>query len=219
MSHGKKKIAIIEDHPMVREHLAEMVNKDNKLEVCYEAEDVETAIRLIQKNPPDLAIVDITLKDSSGLVLIKKVKALLIKTKILVISMHEESSYARRTLSAGANGYITKNKSSDEIVSAIHKVLSGEVYLSEAMTSDVLKNLISGNAKKIAASPVEKLSDRELSVLEMIGRGLNNRAIAESLGVGLATVDTYRARIKEKMNLQNAFELQNLAIRWVNERV
>jgi DNA-binding NarL/FixJ family response regulator len=219
MSHEKKKIAIVEDHPMVRERLAELVNKDDKLEVCYEAEDVETAIRLIQKNPPDLAIVDITLKDSSGLVLIKKVKALMIKTKILVISMHEESSYARRTLSAGANGYITKNKSSDEIVAAIHKVLAGEVYLSAAMISDVLKNLVSGNAKNLTVSPVEKLSDRELSVLEMIGRGLNNRAMAESLGVGLATVDTYRARIKEKMNLQNAFELQNLAVRWVNERV
>lgn len=219
MSQERKKIAIIEDHPMVRERLAELVNKDKKLEVCYEAEDVETAIGLIQKNPPDLAIIDITLKDSSGLLLIKKVKALPIKTKILVISMHEEASYARRTLSAGANGYITKNKSSDEIVAAIHKVLSGEVYLSEAMTSDVLRNLISGNAKKNTVSLVEKLSDRELSVLEMIGRGLNNRAIAESLGVGLPTVDTYRARIKDKMNLQNVFELQNLAIRWVNERV
>ena len=203
---------------MVRERLAELVGRERDLEVSGEADNAGTALELIQQQIPDLAIVDITLKGSSGLVLIKKMCSLSIPTKVLVLSMHDESIYAQRSLRSGASGYITKNRSSDEVLAAIRTVLAGEIYLSETMKTRVLRGLVPGNPLTAGARPVERLSDRELVVLEMIGRGSNARAIAESLGVGVPTVETYRARIKEKMNLQNAFELQNFAIRWLRER-
>lgn len=214
----KQRVVIVEDHPMVRERLADLVNNEGDLEVCGEADETERGLELIQKQSPDLVIIDITLKDSSGLMLIRKIRELGMKMKILVISMHDESSYAQRSLRTGANGYITKNCTSEEIVNAIRKVLAGEVYLSQQMTSNVLRGLLPGAPEKSGPRPVERLSDRELVVLEMIGQGSNSRIIAEKLGVGIPTIETYRARIKEKMNLQNAFELQNFAIRWLQEK-
>jgi DNA-binding NarL/FixJ family response regulator len=136
---------------------------------------------------------------------------------VLVLSMHEESLYAERALRAGAKGYITKHRASHELLSAIHRVLAGEIYVSEKMISTVMRKFTSGGNKTI--SPIDRLTDRELSVLELIGQGSATRAIAQSMGLGLATVDTYRARIKEKLNLRNTFELQDYAIRWVRERL
>jgi len=187
------------------------------MEVCGEADNAQEGIRLIRDTSPNLAIVDITLKGSSGLELVKSIKALSIIVPVLVLSMHDESLYAERALHAGASGYITKHQATEEVLSAIRRVLAGEIYLSEKMTTFFLKSLSAVGAKSFAR-PLDRLTDRELQVLEFIGRGFTTRAIAEALKLGVATVDTYRARIKEKMDFRNAVELQHFAIRWVRER-
>lgn len=221
MSENKRKqrIVIVEDHPMVREHLAQIINKESDLEVCGEADNIQQALRIIRSTSPDLAIVDITLNGDSGLELIKGLKALSIPTPVLVLSMHDEALYAERSLRAGAKGYITKHRASNEVLAAIRRVLSGEIYLSDRMVSSVLHKFAPSGSKAVKPRSVDRLTDRELSVLEMIGNGHTSRAIAESLGLRIPTVDTYRARIKEKLNLQNAFELQHFAIEWLRERV
>jgi len=214
----KKRVVIVEDHPMVSEHLAQIINKEDDLEVSGEADNIQQAMRIIRDLRPDLAIVDITLNGASGLELIKGLKMLSINTPVLVLSMHDESLYAERALRAGAKGYITKHRSSQEVLAAVRRVLSGEIYLSEKMVSNVLHKFAPSGMKSIKPRSVDRLSDRELVVLEMIGHGQTSRAIAESLELSIATVDTYRARIKEKLNIQNAFELQHFAIQWLRER-
>jgi len=202
---------------MVREHLVLLINKEPDLEVSGEADNVQQGKELIRSTVPQLAIVDLTLKDGSGLDLIKGLKSLSIPTPVLVFSMHDESLYAERALRAGAKGYITKDQGSREVLAAIRRVLGGDVYVSEKMVSNVLKKLTSSGNEGLRPRPVDCLSDRELTVLELIGRGLASRAIAETLNIGVATVDTYRARIKEKLNIETAFELHDFAIRWFRE--
>jgi DNA-binding NarL/FixJ family response regulator len=217
MTEQQKRVVIVDDHPLFRDRLSQLINHELDMEVCGESETAEQAIQLIRRVTPDLAIVDITLKGSSGLELIKGIRALSIGIPILVLSMHEESLYAERALRAGATGYITKNQGAEEVLAAIRRVLTGEIYLSNKMTSAVLRNLtIPGS--KVMPRPVDRLADRELEVLELIGRGNTTRQIADKLQLGAATVDTYRARIKEKMNFRNAAELQHFAIRWVREQ-
>jgi DNA-binding NarL/FixJ family response regulator len=217
MNSKKERVVIVDDHPMFRERLSELINHELDMEVCGEADDAQQAIRLIRDTSPNLAIVDITLKGSSGLELIKSIKALSIVVPVLVLSMHDESLYAERALRAGATGYITKNQATEEVLSAIRRVLAGEIYLSEKMTTVFLKSLSTVGTKSVARS-LDRLTDRELQVLEFVGRGYTTRAIADALKLGVATVDTYRARIKEKMNFRNAVELQHFAIRWVRDR-
>jgi len=213
----KQRVVIVDDHPMFRERLSQLINLELDMEVCGEADNAQEGIRLIRDTSPNLAIVDITLKGSSGLELVKSIKALSIIVPVLVLSMHDESLYAERALHAGASGYITKHQATEEVLSAIRRVLAGEIYLSEKMTTFFLKSLSAVGAKSFAR-PLDRLTDRELQVLEFIGRGFTTRAIAEALKLGVATVDTYRARIKEKMDFRNAVELQHFAIRWVRER-
>ena len=217
MNDNRKKVVIVDDHPLFRERLAQLINHELDMEVTGEAESAKDAIQLIRNTSPDLAIVDITLKGSSGLELIKSIKILSIGVLVLVLSMHEESLYAERALRAGATGYITKHQAADEVVLAMRRVLAGEVYLSEKMTSFFLKSLTATGVKSIPR-PVDRLTDREIEVLELIGHGHKTRQIADTLQLGIATVDTYRARIKEKMNFRSATELQHFAIRWVRER-
>jgi DNA-binding NarL/FixJ family response regulator len=217
MAKSKKKVVIVDDHPLFRERLAQLINHELDMEVIGEAESAKEAIHLIRDRSPDLAIIDITLKGSSGLELIKNIKTLSIGVPILVLSMHDESLYAERALRAGATGYITKHQAADEVLLAIRRVLAEEVYISEKMTSVFLKSLTATGVKRIPR-PVDRLTDRELEVLDMIGRGRTTRQISDTLQLGVATVDTYRARIKEKMNFRNAAELQHFAIRWVRER-
>ena len=217
MSETKKRVVIVDDHPLLRERLAQLINHELDLEVCGEAGNAQDGIQLIRNTGADLAIIDITLKGSSGLELIKSVKALSIGIPVLVLSMHEEALYAERALRAGATGYITKHQAADQIIQAVRRVLTGEVYLSERMTTSFLKSLTSAGVKSLSR-PVDRLTDRELEVLELIGSGHTTREIAETLKVGVATVDTYRARIKEKMNFQKGTELQHYAIRWIRER-
>jgi DNA-binding NarL/FixJ family response regulator len=217
MTEQKKRVLIVDDHPLFRDRLCQLINHELDMEVCGESETAEQAIQMIRRVTPDLAIVDITLKGSSGLELIKGIRALSIGIPVLVLSMHEESLYAERALRAGATGYITKNQAADEVLAAIRRVLTGEIYLSGKMTSTFLRSLTTAGAKSLPR-PVDRLADRELEVLELIGRGNTTRQIAEKLQLGAATVDTYRARIKEKMNFRNTTELQHFAIRWVREQ-
>src|SRR6516162_2381802 len=216
MSGKKERIIIVDDHPLFRERLSELINHELDMEVCGEAEDARQAIEIIRNTSPDLAIVDITLKGSGGLELIKSIRELPTAVPVLVLSMHEESLYAERALRAGAAGYITKHESAENVLLAVRRVLAGEVYLSGTLTSAFLKSLAAG--LKGTFQPLDRLTDRELEILELIGRGRATRQIAETLGLGMATIDTYRARIKEKMNFRSGTELQHFAIRWVRDR-
>ena len=217
MSDNRKRVVIVDDHPLFRERLAQLINHEPDMEVTGDADTAKDAIQLIRNTSPDLAIIDITLKESSGLELVKSIKALSIGVPVLVLSMHEESLYAERALRAGATGYITKHQAADEVLAAIRRVLAGEVYLSEKMTSGFLKSLTSAGVRSVSRA-VDRLTDRELEVLDLIGRGQTSRQVADKLQLGVATVDTYRARIKEKMSFRNAAELLHFAIRWVRER-
>src|SRR5580693_9354014 len=203
MSEKKERVFIVDDHPLFRERLAELINQELDMEICGEAEDTQQAIELIRNTSPDLVIVG-----SSGLELIKSIKTLPIGVPVLVLSMHDESLYAERALHAGATGYITKRESADNVLLAIRRVLAGEVYLSVSLT-------VRG---KGMPRPLDRLTDRELEVLELIGHGHTTRQIAATLKLGVSTVDTHRERIKEKMNFRTATELQHFAIRWVLER-
>jgi len=211
----KTQVVIVEDHPLFRERLALLINKELDMQVCGETDNIRQAMELIQSRRPNAAVVDISLKGSSGLELIKDIKAQSIDLPVLVLSMHDESLYAERVIRAGAKGYITKDEASEKVMTAIRKVVAGEIYLSEQMTARVLENLSGKNA---GGSPLERLTDRELEVFQLIGNGKTAKQIAESLNLGLTTIDTYRARIKEKLNLKNANELIHEAAEWVRSQ-
>lgn len=217
MSDKKESVVIIDDHPLFRERLSQLINTEPDMEVCGEVENVEQAIPLIRNTSPDLAIANITLKGLSGLELIASIKALSISVPVLVLSTHEDSLYADRALRAGASGYITKNQQSYEFLSAVRRVLAGEVYLSENLRGVFLKRIVTTGVKSVGRE-VDRLADRELEVLALSGRGRTTREIAKALQLSMATVGTYRARIKEKMRFRNATEFQHFAIRWVLER-
>jgi DNA-binding NarL/FixJ family response regulator len=172
---------------------------------------------MILQMQPQLAIVDLTLKGASGLELLKDLRAQGLAVPTLVLSMHDESLYAERALRAGARGYITKHEASAKVMIAIRQVLAGEIYLEPRFMSQIVNKMVTANANA-AVQPIDRLTDRELEVFELIGRGQTTRQIGTRLGVGLTTVDTYRARIKEKLRLENAARLQTEAARWVQER-
>lgn len=210
----KARVFLVDDHPLVREHLTALIQREADLEVCGEAADAPTALELISRQSPDLVILDISLKQSNGLELIKDLKQRWPKLPVLVLSMHDEMLYAERSLRAGALGYITKEEATVNVLSAVRKVLGGEVYLSERMAGRVMKRMVSG-AKDELGSPLEVLTDRELEVFQMLGRGMGTRQIAEELRLGIKTVESYRARIKEKLQLQDGNQLLQHAIQWV----
>lgn len=201
---------------MFREHLSQLIRRELGMAVCGEADNIRDAMRLIQETKPDIAIVDITLRGSSGLELLKDIKALGLEVAVLVLSMHDESLYAERALRAGAKGYISKNEASTEVVRAIRRVLDGEVYASRQMTSRLLSRL-SHNRRALELTGMETLADRELEVFQLLGRGKGTREIAEELRLGESTVETYRARIKDKLHLKSAAELYLRAGQWVRE--
>jgi DNA-binding NarL/FixJ family response regulator len=210
----KARVFLVDDHPLVREHLTALIQREADLEVCGEAADAPTALELISRQSPDLVILDISLKQSNGLELIKDLKQRWPKLPVLVLSMHDEMLYAERSLRAGALGYITKEEATVNVLSAVRKVLGGEVYLSERMAGRVMKRMVSG-AKDELGSPLEVLTDRELEVFQMLGRGMGTRQIAEELRLGIKTVESYRVRIKEKLQLQDGNQLLQHAIQWV----
>jgi DNA-binding NarL/FixJ family response regulator len=211
----KIRIVIVEDHRMFREQLAHLINNAPDLEVIGEADNIRDGFALIQEMQPNIAIVDITLKGSSGIELLKDLRAHAIEVPVLILSMHDESLYAERALRAGARGYVTKHEASENVMIAIREVLNGEVYLNPRFMSKMMSKIISGGS---SGHPVDRLADRELEVFELIGRGLTTREIGAKLGLGVTTVDTYRTRIKEKLNLENAARLRAEASRWVQQQ-
>jgi DNA-binding NarL/FixJ family response regulator len=193
-----------------------MLSREPGFVVCGEADNIQQGLRIIQQNEPDIAIVDITLRGSSGLELIKDLKAHGLQVPVLVLSMHDEALYAERVLRAGAKGYISKNEATSTLTDAIRQVLAGKIYLGETMTTLMLEKIT--NPKAIGTtSRMSLLADRELEVFQLIGKGYNGREIAEQLHLGETTIDTYRARIKEKLQLRNAAELYSRAAQWVQE--
>lgn len=212
----RTRLLLVDDHPMVRERLAELINREPDLSVCAEAEDRHQAIEMIKARHPDLVIVDITLKNSDGVELIKDVHSRWPGLLVLVLSMHDESLYAERVLRAGARGYITKQEATRNILQAIRRVLEGQIFLNQNIASQILGRLVAPNATN-ASSPVEALADREMQVFELTGRGLNTRQIAEQLHIGVKTVETYRHRIREKLQLVRATDLLRAAIAWAHQ--
>ncbi len=211
------RILIVDDHPAVREALAARISRQPDLEVCGEAADVTEALRLIADTQPDLAVVDISLKASNGLDLIKRIKDHNHSVRTLVWSMHNESLYAERALRAGALGYVNKDQATNTIIDAIRRVLQGKVYLSDAMAEKLLHRSVGEGRKEIARLPIETLADRELEVFLLIGNGLKTAEIAEQLHLSVKTVETYRDRIRQKLDLSDGTELAHCATQHVVE--
>ena len=210
----RKKIFIVDDHPVFRKGLAQLINEEDDLEVTGEAESVAGAMDMIVKARPDLAIVDITLKDRSGMDLIEYLREYLPALPILVISMHDESLYAERVLRAGALGYITKQEMTSDVVSAVRQVLWGKRYLSARMVDALLGKMMAGQAGK-GDNPVDVLSKRELEVFRLIGQGFKRGEIANMLSLSVKTIGSYHESIKKKMHLKSATELMKHAVTWV----
>lgn len=210
----KKQIVIVDDHPVVRQGLSQLIDQEADMFVCGTAEDIPDALKVIAATKPDVVIVDLSLKDASGLELIKDIKTRHAKTLILVLSMLDESFYAERVLRAGAQGYLMKEAATETVIVALRRILGGQVYLSDAMSSRILMGFVGG--KQVADGlPVKQLSDRELEVFEMIGQGVGTRQIAEKLHLSVKTIESHRANIKTKLKLTNAAELLQQAIMWV----
>ena len=213
------KIIIVDDHPIMRKGLALTLEGETGLQVVAQVEDAEAALEMVEAHKPDLVIVDISLPGMSGLELIKHLSAVNPEIKTLVVSRHDEILYAERAIRAGAKGYVMKLVAGDVIVKAVRRILNGGIYVSEDINERLLMGMASGRST-LSQSPLDVLSDRELEVFESIGRGLATREIAERLHLSVKTVESYRARIKTKLNLQTAAEVMQHAVQWVeNERV
>ncbi len=214
---AKKRVVIVDDHPPMRKGLAQLINQELDLEACGEAGNIPEALQVVENLKPDIVIVDMVLKDDSGLELLKDLKNRFPDLPALVLSMQNESIYAERALRAGARGYIMKEETTENVVKALRQVLSGEVYLSEKMSKKILNQIAGGNAGKGGLS-VESLSDRELEVFQLIGRGIQSREIAKKLHLSVKTIESYREHIKVKLNLENAAQLTQTAIQWMQSQ-
>jgi len=217
IKHHKRaaKVLIVDDHPAVREALAIRISKLPDLKVCGEAASLAQALRLIAEKRPDIAVIDISLKSGDGLDLIKRIKARGENVRMLVWSMFGESFYAERALRAGALGYITKEQATNRIVEAIRQVLKGKVYVSPAMTEKLLHRVVGEGPGSLTTSPVHTLSDRELEVFRLIGQGVKTADIANQMHLSIKTVETYRDRIREKLDLSDGTELVRYAAQLV----
>jgi DNA-binding NarL/FixJ family response regulator len=215
--HGqeKAKVFLVDDHPLVREWLSQLIQREDDLAVCGEAEDTQEAIEKIEQTKPDIVVADISLKNTHGLELVKDLQVRHPALPVLVLSMHDESLYAERVLRAGAKGYITKQEATKKILQAVRQVLSGQIYISEKMASRMVHKMVLGRTDN-QKSAIERLTDRELEVFQLIGRGQGTRRIATDLHLGVKTVESYRARIKEKLKLEDGTQLLQHAIQWVH---
>jgi DNA-binding NarL/FixJ family response regulator len=212
-----RKVFLVDDHPMVRQGLAQLIGSTPDLSVCGEAPDAAQALDGIQAKSPDLAIVDISLPGRSGLELIKDLRSLLPGLPILVISMHDESLYVERVLRAGGRGYIMKQEGGEKILKAMRQVLGGQIYVSEKMSTKLLE-IFSGRRVEASSSPVEFLTDREFEVFQLIGQGRSTREIAGHLHLSVKTVEVHRLNIKQKLQVSTANELIRYAVRWIESR-
>jgi DNA-binding NarL/FixJ family response regulator len=216
MANKAARILIVDDHPIIREGLAAMIARRPDLEVCGEADGIPSALALVESTRPDLAIIDMSLQDGNGLDLIKRIKARGVSTRMLVLSMHDDALYAERALRAGAMGYLNKHEARDSLIEAIRLVLQDKVYLSPAMHEQLLSHLVIDQADPLR-DPVESLSNRELEVFDLIGRGLTIGDIAARLHLGVKTVETHRQRIKTKLRLRTSADVLRRATQWVME--
>jgi len=208
-----KRIVIVDDHPLFRKGLEQLINSsDDALNICGEAGDAAEGMSVIRRLKPDLAIVDLSLPGANGIELIKNIRAEFQKLPVLILSMHDESLYALRALRAGAQGYVMKQEALENVVNAIREVLAGRPYLSHEMSAKLITNFASGSDQ---GNPIDKLSDRELEILELIGKGRDVREIAQALHISAKTVETHRAHIKEKLNLKNARQVARFAVQWL----
>jgi len=214
---AKSRIFLVDDHAMFREGLRQLIERESDMTVCGDAADAAAALTGIAAAAPNLVIVDISLGGTSGIELIKTVKSQYEDLPVLVVSMHEESLYAERALRAGAMGYVMKHEPSKTVKSAIRKVLDGDLFLSPKMSSSMVAKLIHGTSEQFS-SPLETLSDRELEVFRMLGHGKSVRLIAEEMSVTIPTVNSFRNRIKEKLNLKSSTEVMLQAIQWVQDQ-
>ena len=212
-SANQKQILIVDDHPMMRKGLAQLINHEPDLTVCLEADTAAQALALVAGTKPDLVLVDISLPDRNGLELIKDLQVYHPGLPVLVVSMHDESLYAERVLRAGGRGYIMKQEGGKLLMRAIRQVLEGRIYVSDKMASKILE-IFSGHRAEAADSPTEMLSDREFEVFQLVGQGKGTRQIAELLRLSIKTVEVHRANIKRKLKLQTGADLIRYAIRW-----
>ena len=208
----KNKILLVDDHPLVREWLANLINEEADLEVCGQAANAREALDLIGNVSPRIVVVDLSLDGSSGLELIKDIKAQHPKVNTIVLSMHDETLYAERAMRAGASGYVMKREATGKVLDALRAVLAGGLFFSNAVNAQLAQKLVQGSSDN--STVVGSLSDRELEVFQLLGRGFNTRQISEQMNVSFKTVQAYCARIKEKLNLANINELIFHAVRW-----
>jgi len=209
----KNRVLVVDDHPVVRQGLALLINREPDLVVCGEAENASTAMQLVTSTNPDILVVDISLDGPDGLDLLKSIRILYPQLPVLILSMHDESIYAERALRAGAQGYIMKQEATEKVLVALRRILSHEIYVSDRISNRMLQRYI-GNPGSDRPSSVADLTDRELEVFRLIGDGHSTRQIAESLGISVKTVESYQAHIKDKLSLRTGRELVQHAIQW-----
>jgi DNA-binding NarL/FixJ family response regulator len=214
---SRRRVLIVDDHPIVRQGLRRLIDQEDDLTVCGEAEGTREAKAAIRELKPDVVIVDISLKHGDGIELVKDARAHYASLPMLVLSMHDETIYAERMLSAGANGYIMKQAASDQFLVALRRVLDGGIYVSEAVGNSMIQKFASGGSY-ISANPIDRLSNRELQILHMVGRGLTTRQAAEALNLSVKTVESHRQRIKRKLNLVTGSQLVQYAVNWFSGR-
>jgi DNA-binding NarL/FixJ family response regulator len=212
-----KRIVIVDDHPLFRKGLEELIQSDDSFAVCGQAGNAAEAMDVIRKLNPELAIVDLSLPAANGIELIKNIRAEFPRLPILVLSMHDESLYAVRALRAGADGYVMKHEAMANVIQAIHEIFNGHPYLSPAMAAQVIAKFAHRQAEG-ETDAVERLSDRELEILELIGKGKEVREIAKLLHLSPKTVETHRAHIKDKLDLKNSREVARFALQWLSAR-
>lgn len=214
---AKSRILILDDHPIMRQGLAQLLGQEPDLQVCAEANEAKEALDKIARTAPDLLLADLSLPGRSGLELIKDLQLQYPDLKVLVLSMHDESLYAERVLRAGGRGYVMKQEGGKKLLEAIRKVLDGQIYVSEKISSKILE-IFAGRKQQAAASPVETLTDRELEVFQLIGQGLSTQGIATRLSVSAKTVEVHRVNIKSKLQLSSLPELVHNAVLWVESK-
>lgn len=213
---SKTRVFMVDDHPLMRKGLGELINQQPDMIICGEADDAPEALKAIGHIHPDLVIVDISLKTQNGIELIKNIKAINPSIQILVLSMHDEAIYALRVLKAGAKAYVMKQEVVDKVMEAIRRIRIGKVFVSERVAAQMLSQVVDGNDPS-RESPVDSLSDRELEIVTLIGNGTPTREIAKRLGISIKTVESHRAHIKDKLSLTNATQLVQWCVRWVEE--
>ena len=207
------RLLLVDDHPLVRFGLTRLIEDEPDLEICGETGRISEALELARSMLPDLVVIDLSLADGNGLDLVKRLRAHYDDIRILVCSMHDESLFAQRSITAGARGYINKQEATTHIIDAIRHVLSGKVWLSQQMTERLLQGMVEGQSEPKVAT-IDKLSDRELEVFALIGRGMGPTQIAEQLHLSVKTIETHREKIKKKLNLRSGSELSRWAIQW-----